>query len=207
MVRGLAALACAFVAICAVAHAADAQSANPRATAAASADASRGDPANAFTEVRRAIKDYRLGADDHVKVTVFGEDSLTGDFAIGSTGTVSMPLIGEVHAAGLTVADLRDAITNDLASGYLKDPKVGVEVSVYRPFFILGEVMKPGTYPYTNDLTVQNAVATAGGYTYRANTKKVFIKREGENEEREYPLNGTVPVAPGDTIRVGERLF
>ncbi len=82
-----------------------------------------------------------------------------------------------------------------------------MEVLNYRPFYILGEVNKPGEYPYTNGLTVMNAVATAEGFTYRANTKRVFIKRADTSEEQEYPLNSTTPVAPGDTIRVAERFF
>ena len=91
--------------------------------------------------------------------------------------------------------------------GYVKDPRVSVEVMTYRPFYILGEVQKPGEYPYSNGLTVLNAVATAGGFTYRANTKKVFIKRAESSTEEKYPLNSQTPVAPGDTIRIGERLF
>ena len=161
----------------------------------------------AADEVQRAIADYRLGANDQVRVLVFGEDSLSGQFSVGSTGKISMPLIGDVQASGLTITQLQATIADQLKDGYLKDPKVSAEVVTYRPFYILGEVNKPGTYPYTNGLTVQNAVATANGFTYRANTKKVFIKRDNEASEKPYELNGTVPVAPGDTIRIGERLF
>ncbi len=197
-------LALALAAIAPVASAAEATK--------VSADAANSTPAaggadDTFADVRRVIEGYKLGPDDHVKVVVFGEDTLTGDFAVGGTGKISMPLIGDLQAAGLTVQELTAEIGKALSDGYLKDPKVSVEIIVYRPFFILGEVNKPGTYPYTNALTIQNAVATAGGYTYRANTHKVFIKHEGDKNEREIPLSGTVPVAPGDTIRVGERLF
>ncbi len=138
---------------------------------------------------------------------VFGEDALSGQFSVGSTGKMAMPLIGDVQAAGMTITQLQTEIADALKQGYLKDPKVSAEVMTYRPFYILGEVNKPGTYPYTTGLTVQNAVATANGYTYRANTKKVFIKRESEKDEKAYPLSSTIPVAPGDTIRIGERLF
>jgi polysaccharide export outer membrane protein len=204
MVKWLAVFGYVLVVASSVAFVANAQSTAP---AAAEANPSASDTTDAFAEVRRAIHDYRLGTDDHVKVTVFGEDTLTGEFAVGSTGKISMPLIGDVQAADLTIDELRDEVAKLLADGYLKDPKVSAEVTVYRPFFILGEVNHPGTYPYTNNLTVQNAVATAQGYTYRANTKKVFIKHKGDTQEREYPLVGTVPVAPGDTIRIGERFF
>ncbi len=161
----------------------------------------------ATAEVEKAIEDYKLGSTDQVRVIVFGEDALSGQFSVGSTGKMAMPLIGDVQAAGMTITQLQTEIADALKQGYLKDPKVSAEVMTYRPFYILGEVNKPGTYPYTTGLTVQNAVATANGYTYRANTKKVFIKRESEKDEKAYPLSSTIPVAPGDTIRIGERLF
>jgi protein involved in polysaccharide export with SLBB domain len=162
---------------------------------------------NAVEGAIRSIPAYRLGSGDKVRVITFGEESLSGEFFVGSTGKVSLPLIGEVKAAGLTLPEFQAEFENALKSGYLKEPRVSVEVLNYRPFYILGEVEKPGTYPYTNGLTVMNAVATAEGFTYRANQKRVFIKREGETEEKEYPVVGDLPVAPGDTIRVAERFF
>ena len=103
--------------------------------------------------------------------------------------------------------ELQLEIQQAYQNGYLKDPKVSAEVLNYRPFYILGEVMKPGTYPFENGLTVLKAVATAEGFTYRANTKRVYIKRPEETDEHEYPLTSTTLVAPGDTIRIGERFF
>jgi polysaccharide export outer membrane protein len=126
---------------------------------------------------------------------------------VGGTGKVSLPLIGEVDAAGVTVREFAGRVEKSLKEGYLKDPKVSVEVLNYRPFYILGEVKEPGTYPYTSGLTVKNAVATAGGFTYRANQKRVFIKRADAEKEEPYTLADTTPVAPGDTIRIVERLF
>jgi polysaccharide export outer membrane protein len=155
----------------------------------------------------RVIPQYRLGPDDKVRVITFGEDALSGEFAIGSSGKVSLPLVGDVQGAGLTVTEFQAEVENALKNGYLKDPRVSVEVLTYRPFYILGEVQKPGEYPYTNGLTVLNAVATANGFTYRANTKKVFIKRADSGKEEVYPLSSTTPVAPGDTIRIAERFF
>jgi polysaccharide export outer membrane protein len=155
----------------------------------------------------RVIPAYRLGADDKIRVITFGEDSLSGEFLVSGAGKVSMPLVGEVQAAGLTIPEFQHEVETALKNGYLKDPHVSVEVLTYRPFYILGEVQKPGEYPYTNGLTVLNAVATANGFTYRANTKKVFIKRADSSTEEEYPLTSTMPVAPGDTIRIAERLF
>lgn len=152
--------------------------------------------------------DYKLGAGDKVRIIVFGEDSLSGEFAVpGGNGVIAFPLIGDVTAGGLTVGQLQGQLEAKLKDGYLKDPHVSIEVLNYRPFYILGEVTKPGEYPYTNGLTVLNAVATANGFTYRADTRRVFIKRANEPLEREYPLTSMTPVAPGDTIRIKERFF
>ncbi len=157
--------------------------------------------------VVRAIPEYRMGSGDKIRVITFGEEALTGEFSIGGSGMVSLPLIGEVKAAGLSVPEFQSQVETKLKEGYLKEPRVSVEVLNYRPFYILGEVEKPDTYPYTNGLTVVNAVATAGGFTYRANTKKVYIKRSDSSVEQEFPLSTSTLVAPGDTIRVGERFF
>jgi protein involved in polysaccharide export with SLBB domain len=152
--------------------------------------------------------DYKLGAGDKVRIIVFGESDLTGEFFVpGGSGTISFPLIGDVEAGGLTVGQLQTEIEAKLRDGYLKDPRVSIEVLNYRPFYILGEVTKPGQYPYTNGLTVLNAVATANGFTYRADTRHVFIKHATEPSEHEYPLTSSTPVAPGDTIRIRERFF
>jgi protein involved in polysaccharide export with SLBB domain len=152
--------------------------------------------------------DYKLGAGDKVRIIVFGENDLTGEFFVpGGSGTISFPLIGDVAASGLTVGQLQTEIEAKLRDGYLKDPHVSIEVLNYRPFYILGEVTKPGEYPYTNGLTVLNAVATANGFTYRADTRHVFIKHATEGAGHEYPLTSSTPVAPGDTIRISERFF
>ncbi|WP_331536457.1 polysaccharide biosynthesis/export family protein [Phenylobacterium sp.] len=153
------------------------------------------------------VADYKMGAGDKIRVITFGEESLTGEFFVSGSGKVSLPLIGEVQAAGVSVTDFQRSVETALKNGFLQDPKVNIEVLKYRPFYILGEVQKPGEYPYTNALTVQNAVATANGFTYRANTKKVFIKRADSAKEQAYPLTSTTPVSPGDTIRIVERFF
>lgn len=155
----------------------------------------------------RMAPEYRLGAADKVRVNVFGEDALTGEFIVGGSGKVSLPLIGEVQASGLTIAQFQEAIAEALRQGYINEPRVSAEVLNYRPFYILGEVNKPGEYPYTISLTVLNAVATAEGFTYRANTRQVYIKRADGAGEQAYPLTTATEVAPGDTIRIGERFF
>jgi len=112
----------------------------------------------------------------------------------------------EEVSAGLTVAEFTDSLRTALGQ-YVRSPSVSVEVANYRPFFILGEVARPGTYPYAVDLTVLNAVATAGGFTYRANQRRVYIRHASDSDEQGYPLTPSTPVLPGDTIRIGERLF
>ena len=157
----------------------------------------------------RAPDTYVLGPGDRVRITVFGEDRLSGEYVITTTGELSFPLIGNVRARGLSIADLQSTLRERLSGGYLKDPRITAEMLIFRPFYVLGEVARPGQYPYVDGLTIQQAIATAGGYTYRAKRSKVFLReprREGESEIdlKKHPLN---PVGPGDTIRVAERFF
>ena len=150
---------------------------------------------------------YQLGAGDKVKVNVFGEPDLSGEFLVGDNGRIDLPLIGAVQARGQTVTQFQNAVVARYSGGYLKDPKVSVSVLNYRPFFIQGEVGKGGEYPYKAGLTIQNAVAIAGGYTYRANTSKAFVRRAGQDQEVEVQTNQRVAINPGDIIRVPERFF
>ena len=159
------------------------------------------------SETSRQATEYVLGSGDQLRIIVFGEDNLSGEFVIDSRGYVSMPLIGEVEAGNKTIREFQRSIEAKLLDGYLKDPRVSAEMLNFRPYYILGEVTTSGEYPYSNGLTVLNAVATAGGFTYRANKKVIFIKRAGEQNEIEYPLTVSTAVQPGDTIRVAERLF
>jgi len=151
--------------------------------------------------------DYILGAGDKLHIVVFGEETLTGDFVVAGNGTLAFPLIGAVPAAGHTVGQLQDEITTALKDGYIKDPRVSAEVDSFRPYFILGEVEKPGAYPYIDGLTVMNAIATAGGFTYRAKHSVVQIKSANDPKEHKVRLNEQLPLQPGDTIRVLERYF
>jgi polysaccharide export outer membrane protein len=155
----------------------------------------------------QVAEEYRLGVADKVRVTVFGEEALTGDFLVGGNGRVSLPLIGETAAAGLTISEFQDEVSEALKQGYITHPRVSAEVLNYRPFYILGEVKNPGAYPFTNDLTVLNAVATAGGFTYRADMRRVSIKRGSGPADGAVPLTPSTRVEPGDTIRIRERLF
>ena len=150
---------------------------------------------------------YKLGPGDRLRVITFGEKDLTGEFVVNEIGRVSLPLIGEVRAGGLTLDQFTNEVTTALANGFLKTPRVSIEVLNYRPFYILGEVGKPGEYPFINGLTVTNAVATAGGFTYRANIHRVFVRGQRETREHPVPLTSTTLIHPGDTIRIPERLF
>ena len=150
---------------------------------------------------------YILGAGDRVRVIVFGEPSLSGEFFVDSTGRVALPLVGEVKAEGLSLRQFEQAVADLLKVDYLKDPRVSAEVLNFRPFYILGEVTRPGTYPYTSGLTVLNAVVTAGGFTYRANKGSVKIQHQGSDKEVSVKLTPGLTLQPGDTITVKERWY
>jgi len=154
-----------------------------------------------------APADYILGASDKVRITVYNEPTLTGEYSVNAKGTLAVPLIGDVTAQGRTTDAIKAEIETKLSDGYLKFPQVSIEVLSFRPYYILGEVNKPGEYPYSNGLTVLNAVATAQGFTYRAKKSKVFIKHAGEQVEAGEDLTSSTLVRPGDTIRIGERYF
>jgi len=150
---------------------------------------------------------YTLGTGDQLRVIVFGESDLSGQFTVDDGGHVRLPLIGQVDAAGRTLHQFEGDVAAKLSQGYLKNPRVSVEVTNYRPFFIIGEVNKPGEYPYVNGMNVLNAVALAGGFTYRAREGEVYIKHAGSNAEEEVDVEAGGKVLPGDIIRVRERFF
>lgn len=151
--------------------------------------------------------EYRLGSGDKVRVIVFGETDLSGEFVVGDSGNIDLPLVGAIQAKGASVSEFQDRVVTRLRDGYLNDPKVSIEVLNYRPFFITGEVKNGGEYPYKASLTIQDAVGVAGGYTYRAATDYAFLRRAGENREIKVSLNARVPINPGDSIRIPERFF
>jgi polysaccharide biosynthesis/export protein len=152
-------------------------------------------------------EDYTLGVDDKVRIIVFNEETLSGEFIVSSNGMLSLPMIGDVPASGRRTRDVIKDVQARLADGYLKDPRVSMDVLTFRPYYILGEVGKAGEYPYSNGMTVLNAVAQAEGFTYRANRSKVFIKHNGSSIEAREDLTPGLRVSPGDTIRIGERYF
>ncbi len=138
---------------------------------------------------------------------MFGESSLSGDYEIDQSGFVSLPLAGTIKAAGFTQPELEQELAKKFRSEYLRNPKVTVTLVSLRPFYIVGEVEKPGEYPYKSGLNVLTALALAGGATYRGSRSNVYIQRVGESGMREYPLSSSVMILPGDLIRVPERYF
>lgn len=149
---------------------------------------------------------YTLGAGDKVRVTTFGFENLSGEFTVGADNAIALPLVGAIPVKGLTPSDLQRQIAGALKDRKIvREPVVSAEVTEYRPYYILGEVGKPGQYPFTNGLTVLKAVATAQGFTYRANEKTIFITRDDTNSEIAVQLTPSTPVRPGDTVRVVER--
>jgi polysaccharide export outer membrane protein len=148
---------------------------------------------------------YRLGAGERLRITVFGESDLSGEFVVGSDGTIAFPLVGSISATGRTLDELEAAIVDKLKPDYLKNPQVSLEILNYRPFYILGEVKNPGSYPYVNGMRVVNAIALAGGFTYRARQSKMTIKRAEHG--RTEAADGNTVVLPGDVIEVPERFF
>jgi polysaccharide export outer membrane protein len=150
---------------------------------------------------------YRLDAGDKMRVVVFGQDGLTNTYAIDAGGSITMPLIGAVPARGRTPAGLAAEITGRLRRGYIRDPSVAVEIEAYRPFFILGEVAAPGQYPYVPNMSVESAVAIAGGFSPRALRDRVTLTHaDGSGVMRIVVPLGTA-LSPGDTVLVGERWF
>jgi polysaccharide export outer membrane protein len=173
-------------------------------------------PSHMVTRVQQAVPAvevafddgaYTLDAGDKLRIVVFGQDTLSNTYTVDAAGMVTMPLIGGVNARGITTAQLSSAIAGRLRANFIRDPSVAVEVETYRPFFVLGEVTFPGQYPFVPNMTVEKAIAIAGGFTPRATKDRFTVTRKQEG----IPLRVVLPlqgrVRPGDTITVGERWF
>jgi polysaccharide biosynthesis/export protein len=150
---------------------------------------------------------YKIGPGDKLHIAVFGEQQLTGDYAVSGTGVVSFPLVGDVSAIGQTIVEFRDKLISQLGSTYLRNPQLTVEVLNFRPVYILGEVTRPGEFQYQERMSIYALVAKAGGFTYRANQSYIFIRHEQDANERAIVMSSATAVQPGDTIRVPERYF
>lgn len=148
-----------------------------------------------------------LGAGDEVALAIFGDTDISRNYKIGPDGTIDLPLVGRVRAAGMAISQLAMAVQQKLADGFMRNPTVAGSIVSYRPFYILGEVNKPGEYSYRSGLTLDGAVALAGGYTYRAQPRWVLIQSENSDTESRVALTPDLVVRPGDTIRIAERFF
>lgn len=154
-----------------------------------------------------AVAGYRLGPGDQLRITVFRHEDLSGEFQLDGEGEFSLPLVGEIKAGGKVARNLEGDIEDAFRDGgYLVNPQVSLEVLNFRPFYILGEVNQPGSYPYVSGMTVINAIALAGGYTYRASQGSISVQRGG-SEGKKVSVGPTSQVLPGDIISVPERFF
>jgi protein involved in polysaccharide export with SLBB domain len=151
--------------------------------------------------------DYRLAAGDRLRVSVYGHDDLSGEFEVDGKGQLSLPLIQDIDAVNKTLNELEVDIKNRLQPDYLKNPRVSVEILSYRPFYIVGEVNDPGSYPFVSGMTVINGVALAGGFTYRAQKTRIKIIRDHPTSKEEIEASANTAVSPGDVIEIGERFF
>jgi polysaccharide export outer membrane protein len=161
----------------------------------------------ALAQVEPISPAYTLDSGDRLRVVVFGQDGLTNSYAVDTAGNITMPLIGAVKARGHTTSDLSAALAARLRQGYMREPHVAVEVEAYRPFFILGEVSFPGQYPYVANMTVETAVAIAGGFSPRAFRENVVVSRTADGLVVRQKVPVTTLIRPGDTIVVDERWF
>jgi polysaccharide export outer membrane protein len=153
------------------------------------------------------LEAYKLGPGDRVRLTVYNEPTISGVYQLSAQGKLALPLAGDIEATGLTPAELAAAAQQMLGGRILQNPRVSAEVSDYRPFFILGEVVQAGQFPYLPGLTALSAVATARGFTPRSQRKFIYIRREGAEDEVAYRVKPNLRIYPGDTIRVEERWF
>ncbi|SDR12419.1 polysaccharide biosynthesis/export family protein [Pseudovibrio sp. Tun.PSC04-5.I4] len=162
-------------------------------------------PEPAFHE--ELVQPYTLAASDEVRIIVFGQADLSNTYKVDQGGSLAFPLIGQINATGKTPKQLASVIRAGLKNGYIRDPDVSVEVAVYRPVFIMGEVKNAGQYAFLPGMTIQNAIATAGGFTARARQQGVDLTRQISGEVASGPAPVTAPIRPGDTIYVHERLL
>jgi polysaccharide biosynthesis/export protein len=154
-----------------------------------------------------APPDYTLDSGDRLRVVVFGQEGLTNAYLVDAAGCIDVPLIGQVLARGATTEELAYRIAAKLRNGFIREPHVAVEVVVYRPFFILGEVTAPGQYPYVPRMTAETAVAIAGGFTPRAFRRNLTVDRPVAGRIVRMSVPPSFPIRPGDTVNVQERWF
>lgn len=156
---------------------------------------------------RGGFSDYSIGSGDLLSIQVFGEEDLSLEVRLSDAGTISYPFLGEIRARGMSIGELSELIRSELADGYLVSPSVNVTVMEYRQFFINGEVEKPGGYPFQPGLTLQKAVALAGGFTERASKAKIYVVPDGEEGRPPKKIDLSTMIRPGDIITIEESFF
>ncbi|MCJ2183288.1 polysaccharide export protein [Novosphingobium sp. 1949] len=154
-----------------------------------------------------AAVEYHLAPGDKLKLAVFREETLSGEYTVNEDGAISLPMVGDFKVAGKSLDQAREELTRTLGASYVRDARISLDMVDYRPVFILGEVQKPGEYDYAQRMSVYALVAKAGGFTYRANEKVVYIRHGNEGEESAYALTSGAAILPGDTVRIGARYF
>lgn len=166
-----------------------------------------GEAAQARVPMRNPAGPYTVRTNDQLRIQVYNEPTISGDYVVDGSGFLSVPVAGRVRAGGLTVDQLERKVTAQLNSGILKDARVSIQITTYAPFYIRGEVKKPGEFPYKPGMTVGDAVALAGGYTYRADESKAYVRPVDAAAEVVRSLGTDQPVSPGDNIRIPERFL
>ncbi|MBL4765821.1 MAG: polysaccharide export protein [Colwellia sp.] len=160
-----------------------------------------------FSSIAQSSTDYQLGSGDEIKITVFGQQNLSIETLLNDSGKINYPFLGQIQATGKTLEELQQQIYNGLKGDYLVNPNISVSIVKYRPFFIDGEVEKPGGYPFQPGLTINKAAALAGGYTERASLSKIFIIRSNDVEQKSNNVDANTRVQPGDIITVKQSYF
>jgi polysaccharide biosynthesis/export protein len=148
---------------------------------------------------------YTLDTGDVVRVTVYGDTTLTNTYTVTDKGTISFPLAGQVMVRGQSIITAERMITELLANGYMISPKVSVEITTYRPFFIDGAVTNAGQFPYVYGMTARAAIATAGGFRDFADRSHVTVYRRIGKAMTKRVVGLDEPILPGDTVTVSER--
>ena len=170
-------------------------------------DQSVATPADLQATAAAATAVPRIQGGEKIRITVYNEPTLTGDYDIDPNGVVSLPLAGSVQAVGLTQPQLEQELAKKFKTEYLRNPKVTVTILQFRPIYLVGEISKPGEFPYKPGFNILTAMALAGGGTYRANRDYVLIQHNGETDMKEYPQSAATMILPGDLIRIPERYF
>jgi polysaccharide export outer membrane protein len=150
---------------------------------------------------------YQVGAGDRLKISVYNAEKLSGEYPVSGDGKIAFPMLGRVTVGGMTLDQVTAELGRQLGDGYLLNPSVTVDIAAYRAVYILGEVAKPGQYPYTEGMTIYQLAAQAGGFTYRANRKKISLRHDNEQNDRKVAITNGTAVAPGDTVVIHQRFF